>query len=571
MRLSEGDSDPVADIQSHLEATAVPNTNVVELVATGPRPEVLAPLITAIIDAYRSQLAEAFRESSAESTAQARGGSEETERGPREQAPRRGGVPVAAQHRLPGTRRKPERSRKRAPSARRSETRTRTSPRRKASCARSPSRRRPATRWSGQRTIRRLPTWSSARRSCAKQLLDLERQFTPAYLAKDPKAIALRSRLAELERQIAVQRESSQRNALAEAREELASAQGTAARIQSQITTGQKDLGQFTARFNEYKSQQEQLNAIETAYQDASRRLAKQDATVRARTPALKVLEAGEHAAGAVAPELLARYGRDARRLAGARVAGDVARGALQPNRATTFSRRPPAAIRRVDGGGGRACAAAGKAPPRFRSRRARRRCSRGSRRCRASSAGTRWRRSSPRPTTTADSPLLLLLSGIDLDEALALRWSDVDLAGNRIHIGGGSPRDVTLHESLRPLLAARASAPSAELVLGHPDRPASRDTVNAQLLCGAHDAGIENADRRDAGLSPAHLRRVSRSTRHPVCRSDTSGRAPSRGSSRCLQRAFARRAACSRRGDQCRLPAPIVPTLRLTARPFTR
>src|SRR6185295_16856033 len=63
-----------------------------------------------------------------------------------------------------------------------------------------------------------------------------------------------------------------------------------------------------------------------------------------------------------------------------------------------------------------------------------------------------------------------------------------------RIHIGGGAPRDVTLHESLRALLAARASAPSAELVLGHPDRPASRDTVNAQLLCGAHDAGIENA-----------------------------------------------------------------------------
>jgi len=81
------------------------------------------------------------------------------------------------------------------------------------------------------------------------------------------------------------------------------------------------------------------------------------------------------------------------------------------------------------------------------------------------------------------------------LDEALALRWSDVDLAGNRIRIGGGSPRDVMVPESLRALLAARAPAPPvSDAVLGEPDRTASRDTVNAQLLCGAHDAGIENA-----------------------------------------------------------------------------
>ena len=42
-----------------------------ELVATGPRPEVLAPLVNTIIDVYRERLAEAFRDSSAESTAQA--------------------------------------------------------------------------------------------------------------------------------------------------------------------------------------------------------------------------------------------------------------------------------------------------------------------------------------------------------------------------------------------------------------------------------------------------------------------------------------------------------------------
>ena len=66
----------------------------------------------------------------------------------------------------------------------------------------------------------------------------------------------------------------------------------SAARLQSQITTGRKEVGQFTARFNEYKSQQDQLNAIETAYQDASKRLAKLDATESSRMPTIKVLEA---------------------------------------------------------------------------------------------------------------------------------------------------------------------------------------------------------------------------------------------------------------------------------------
>ena len=63
--------DPVADMQSHLEAVPIPNTNVVELVATGPRLEVLAPMLNTIIEAYRDHLAEAYRDSSAESLVQA--------------------------------------------------------------------------------------------------------------------------------------------------------------------------------------------------------------------------------------------------------------------------------------------------------------------------------------------------------------------------------------------------------------------------------------------------------------------------------------------------------------------
>src|SRR6478736_6567451 len=63
--------DLVSDMQSHLEAVPVPNTNVVELIATGPRREVLAPMLNTIIEAYGIHLAEAYRASSAESLMQA--------------------------------------------------------------------------------------------------------------------------------------------------------------------------------------------------------------------------------------------------------------------------------------------------------------------------------------------------------------------------------------------------------------------------------------------------------------------------------------------------------------------
>jgi len=492
MRFSEGASDPVADIQSHLEVTAVANTNVVELVATGPRPEVLAPLITAIVDAYRTQLAEAFRESSAESTAQIE---EEVKKLKDDLANKRRDVEAfRLRHNIVSL----ERDENQALAQTRTLSTSLGNANENVAKAEGKLRALEESAAAGNTVVRAKddPTLANLEQRASQlreEVLDLERQFTQAYLAKDPKATALRLRLAELERQIAVQRASSQKNALAEAREELASAQAAAARLQNQIATGQKDLGQFTTRFNEYKSQQEQLNAIETAYQDASRRLAKQEATVRARTPALKVLEG----AGTPQEPWRPNYWRDtAITLVGSLVLALLAMWLVE-----LFNRTEPrpsvvvlqpqssvlteAAAHALGWQGAAAVPLEARAP-----------------------ALLPGQATLPREldenevaalVTASDDDsrlaILLLLSGIDLDEALALRWSDVDLAGNRIRIGGGSPRDVMVPESLRALLAARAPAPpGSDAVLGDPDRPASRDTVNAQLLCGAHDAGIENA-----------------------------------------------------------------------------
>ena len=116
--------------------------------------------------------------------------------------------------------------------------------------------------------------------------------YTQDYLAKEPKAIALRTRLAELERQIAAQREASQKAALVEAQEELASATGAAARLQSQITSGRAEVGQFTARYNEYKSRQDDLTELEKTFREATQKRARLEASERSRMPAAKLIEA---------------------------------------------------------------------------------------------------------------------------------------------------------------------------------------------------------------------------------------------------------------------------------------
>ena len=489
-RLSESAADPVADLQSHLEAVAVPNTNVVELVATGARPDVLAPILTAIIDVYRQRLADAFRESSAESTAQIE---EEVKKLKDDLANKRRDVEAFRQrHNIVSL----ERDENQILAQTRSLSNALGNANENVAKADGKLRALTESAAAGSTVVRAKddPTLANLEQRASQlreQLTDLDRDFTPAYLAKDSKVSALRMRLSELERQIAVQRETSQRNALAEARDELATAQATATRIQNQISAGQKELGQFTARFNEYRSQQEQLNAIEVAFQDASRRLAKQEATVRARTPTLRLLEPPATPRDPWRPN----YWRDT----AISVVGSLALALLAMWLVELFNRaepRPAVVVLHGQGGGLPNVGGApplgwhggppleARAPPLLAQPHAL------PRELGAAEVAALIRASDDDSRLAA----VMLLSGVSLDEALALRWSDVDLGTSRIHVGGASTRDVVVHEPLRRMLVARAATAKGDLVLGHADRSASPETVKAQILCGAHDAGIENA-----------------------------------------------------------------------------
>jgi succinoglycan biosynthesis transport protein ExoP len=484
--------DPVAGMQSRLEAIPITSTNVVELVATGPSPGLLAPLLNAIIAVYQERLERAFRSATSESMAQA--DDEVKKLQATVVAKRRDAEAFRIRNDIVSLQRDENevlaRVRNLSTSLSAANDRVAAAEGKVRALSASAAAGKSAVRSRDDPTLANLEQRASQIR---EEFRDLERGFTPDYLAKDPKVITQRARLAELERQIAAQRAASQQTAIVEAQEELAGAQGASARIQSQMLSTRQEATQFNARFNEYKSRQDELGELETAYRDAVQRRAKLEASERARTPTTKVLEA------ATTPQQAWRplYWRDTALAIGGSLAlallvmwlvellnrpeAQPAVVLIQPQPgALLYEPAPQALVNR-----GAPAMSLGAAEPTLL----------------------------PRPTTfprelrvdeaaaliaASDDEIRLLmgllLSGVTLDEALELRWSDVDLARGTLRAGGESGRELYLGAALRRLLETAPKVPGSEMLVRPAGQPATRDSVDAQVLGAAHDAAIDDA-----------------------------------------------------------------------------
>ena len=490
--LSEFGPDPVAVMQSRLEALPVASTNVVELVATWPRPELLAPLLNTIIAVYQERLALAFRSATNESIAQA---DDEVKKLEATVVAKRRDVEA---FRIRNDIVSLQRDENEVLARVRNLSTSLSAANDRVAAAEGKARALSESAAAGKVTVRSRddPTLANLEQRASQireELRDLERGFTPDYLAMDPKVIAQRARLAELERQIVAQRAASQQTAIVEAQEELASAQGASARIQSQMSLSRQEATQFNARFNEYKSRQDELGELETAYRDAVQRRAKLEATERARTPTTKLLEA------ATTPQQPWRplYWRDTALAIG----GSLALALLvlwlvellnrsEPQPAVVLIQPQPGALLYE------------AAPQAIANRTAP-----------AMSLGGIEPTLLPRQTTflrelrvdevaaligASDDQIRLvmglLLSGFTLDEVLELRWSDVDLARGTLRAGGASGRNLDFGGALRRLIETAPKASGSEMLVGSADHPATRDSIDAQVLGAAHDAAIEDA-----------------------------------------------------------------------------
>lgn len=121
--------------------------------------------------------------------------------------------------------------------------------------------------------------------------LALERQFTPQYLAMDPNAIAMKARIANLEQQLEAERQKAQQMALADAREELASAQATAQSLQQRMSDNKQEVNTVSRNLGQFQSLQDQLKSLTVVRNTAAEKLLALQATQTARKPHITILE----------------------------------------------------------------------------------------------------------------------------------------------------------------------------------------------------------------------------------------------------------------------------------------
>jgi len=272
--------------------------------------------------------------------------------------------------------------------------------------------------------------------------------------------------------------------------------------LEARIAAGRRDVGQFAARFEQYKALQSELAQLQTAYQNAQQRRARLEATVRARLPSVQILEqaalprapwrphywrdAAFVVAGALLLALAAMWivelfnrpePHSAVVVAQPVIAGELAQGIRQ---SLGLTLNAPPLIEMPE----RPLLEQSPAAPRELS---------------ADEVLALSRVADPATL----SAMALLLSGISPEEALGLRWSDVDREAGVVHVGGESARTVSLNPSAARHLATVAVRSEAPVLRGAAGQPPTLESWTAQLISAAHDAGLDRIQE----VTPAALR----------------------------------------------------------------
>ena len=320
-----------------------------------------------------------------------------------------------------------------------------------------------------------------------EQLAELGREFTPQYMSIDPRADALLRKKKMLEEQISKKRQEGGDIALAEAQQDLATARASVVRIQQQLEDQKLRVMEFTTRFAEHESLQEELLLLETQYRDA------QQSQVQMEVNKKKLFS---QVAVRVQPFLSDRpvypyYMRDA----GISVAASFLlallsvlffdfmnrplRGAAVSDIHQVFVSTPePGVLEQV----------AGERLPYIQTPRA-------------------LEQQLPRELSdievlaqleaaSPDTRLLIvcLLTGLNPDEISGLRWGDIDPGSDILHIHNQSGREIVMSQPLRVAITNYMPSdpdPAAPVWQDAVCEALSDSDLEALIACAAHDAGL--------------------------------------------------------------------------------
>lgn len=477
--------ESVEAIQHILSAEALADSRIVELSAVGRHPDTLSRIVNGLIAVYRDEIADQFQKSAALTLTQSR---EELDRLSARIAEKRAEVEAfQAQHNVVSANHQENALLSGVKDM--STSLNVANDRVVAAEARLRSLRESAAAGKSIERARDNPTLASIEQRASQTreaLRDMERNYTADYMAIDPNARALRARLAELEAQLKAQRSASRDASIAEAQEELATAQEAANRLRQQMVGARGAVQSFALRVSEYKAMQDELDQLEALHRSSLERMVKLEASERARMPSLAVIE------WASAPHDVWRphYARDAAiTLAVALLAALFMVWLVDYLQAR--GSQPAVVVSPVWLGGGNASAlqiAPNAQMPQLSA---------------ARSDLLPAPVVLPRELSDSEAGALLaaasgasrvalrcLFAGVAPDELLALRASDVDAERAELRIGGASARQVAL--TAEALADLRAEEPDAPLLRAAGGRAVDREALDSLLLCLAHDAGVQ-------------------------------------------------------------------------------
>ncbi|MBL8480754.1 MAG: hypothetical protein JNJ60_01050 [Rhodocyclaceae bacterium] len=502
-------ADPVADAQGMVSIEAVPGTSFVQLYAVGPQPARLSALLNALLDVYRKQVLETYANSASDDLDNMR--DEVAALKSRVEERRR----AADQYRLANDIVSLEREENQviarvkglSASLNTASENVATAEGKLRSLRESLAAGRAVVRSRDNPTLAALETRASQIR---ENLRELERTYTPEYLAMDPNVRGQRSRLADLERQINEVRASSAQAAISEAEEALSAAREAQQRLQRQIADERQGLQNFSSRYNTYKAMQDDLAQLEGALRASSDRLVRSEASARSRQPVIQVVEA------AVTPKEVwqPQYWRDAA-LGGAAafVLGLLAMGFVE-----LFNRPPRASAApvivpqswvpvAVPAGLDARLPAAAVVPALDAARPPQNTALLGT----PPAALPRLLEHTEIVALLAAArsqtrlAIVLMLQGLSVGEVLALDWSDVDVAAPSLAVRGEPGRRIVPAPAACAVLV-QAGSRSGQLCGRAGGGTLSEADLCAALICAAHDAGIAQAGE----ISPQVLRHAA-------------------------------------------------------------
>jgi uncharacterized protein involved in exopolysaccharide biosynthesis len=320
-----------------------------------------------------------------------------------------------------------------------------------------------------------------------EQRRELERRYTPEYLALDADARALRARISDIEEQLKEQQAASQRTAIAEADDELSSAQAASNRLRKDLDENQKGAREFAARLAEFKVIQEDLDHLRTMERAVLDRSTKLQSSARERAPRVELVEAAAPSFEPWSPN----YTRDALiSLVGSIAFGlfatwfaDYVRGPA-PGRMIGFQhsfgfppigRYPAASLRSI------APLQAQLPPPDTVSREL---------------DNVEIGALVSNASDDLHLVLVLLLTGLTATEIVSLRWEQIDFVSEVIGLSGEFARVLHLEQALATLLEQRYRlVPAAAGVIFHNGRAEalSIEELDRQILYCAYDAGLDH------------------------------------------------------------------------------